>query len=117
MTAANRAVKIPTVMIKDSVSENKEKKGNKRATKYTPATTMVALWMIDETGVGPSIALGSQICIGNMALLPQPPIKIKIEETNKACALEILIIPRLISSKKSARDKVFNAKKSKEPIM
>ena len=31
-----------------------------RATMYTPAVTMVAAWISAETGVGPSIASGSQ---------------------------------------------------------
>ena len=37
---------------------------------------MVAAWINAETGVGPSIASGNQICNGNMADLPAPPIKI-----------------------------------------
>ena len=32
-----------------------------RATMYTPAVTMVAAWMSADTGVGPSIASGSQM--------------------------------------------------------
>jgi hypothetical protein len=51
-----------------------EKSGNRRAVRNTPATTMVAEWMSDETGVGPSIASGSQTWNGNMADLPQAPI-------------------------------------------
>ncbi len=31
-----------------------------RAIRYTPAVTIVAAWMRAETGVGPSIASGSQ---------------------------------------------------------
>ncbi len=31
-----------------------------RATMYTPAVTMVAAWIRAETGVGPSMASGSQ---------------------------------------------------------
>ena len=31
-----------------------------RATMYTPAVTMVAAWISAETGVGPSMASGSQ---------------------------------------------------------
>jgi hypothetical protein len=33
--------------------------------RYTPATTMVAAWMSAETGVGPAMASGSQVCSGN----------------------------------------------------
>ena len=39
---------------------------------------MVAAWISAETGVGPSMASGSQICSGNMADLPAPPMKISI---------------------------------------
>jgi hypothetical protein len=35
--------------------------GNMRAIRYTPAVTMVAAWISAETGVGPSIASGSQV--------------------------------------------------------
>ena len=43
---------------------------------YTPAATIVAAWMSAETGVGPSIASGSQTCNGTCALLPTAPQKI-----------------------------------------
>ena len=36
---------------------------------------MVAAWMSADTGVGPSIASGSQRCSGNCALLPTAPRK------------------------------------------
>ncbi len=44
-----------------------------RATMYTPAVTMVAAWMSAETGVGPSMASGSQTYKGSWADLPQAP--------------------------------------------
>ena len=40
----------------------------------TPAVTMVAAWISAETGVGPSIASGSQVCSGNCADLPMAPM-------------------------------------------
>ena len=40
----------------------------------TPAVTMVAAWMRAETGVGPSIASGSQVCSRNCADLPMAPM-------------------------------------------
>jgi hypothetical protein len=43
---------------------------------YTPAVTIVAAWISAETGVGPSIASGNQVCSGNWALLPMQPAKI-----------------------------------------
>ena len=41
---------------------------------------MVAAWMSAETGVGPSMASGSQMCSGNMADLPAPPMNTKISD-------------------------------------
>jgi hypothetical protein len=37
-------------------------KGDERINKYTPAVTIVAACIKAETGVGPSIAIGSQTC-------------------------------------------------------
>ena len=51
-------------------------KGNIRAIWNTPATTIVAAWMSALTGVGPSMASGSQMCNGNIADLPAPPMNI-----------------------------------------
>ena len=39
----------------------------------TPAVTMVAAWIRAETGVGPSIASGSQVCRPSWADLPMAP--------------------------------------------
>jgi len=36
--------------------------GDERINKYTPAVTIVAACINAETGVGPSIAIGNQIC-------------------------------------------------------
>ena len=44
-----------------------------RTTRYTPAVTIVAAWISAETGVGPSIASGSQTCRGSCADLPIAP--------------------------------------------
>ena len=54
-----------------------------RATWNTPATTIVAAWMSAETGVGPSIASGNQMCKGNMALLPAPPMNISTKAVGR----------------------------------
>jgi len=40
----------------------------------TPADTIVAAWIIALTGVGPSMASGSQTCNGNWADLPTVPM-------------------------------------------
>src|SRR5256885_3211876 len=41
---------------------------------YTPAVTIVAAWISADTGVGPSIASGSQTYSGICALLPVAPM-------------------------------------------
>src|SRR5690606_36880297 len=46
-----------------------------RATRQTPAVTIVAAWISAETGVGPAIASGSQTYSGICALLPTAPMK------------------------------------------
>src|SRR4030095_5816400 len=76
--AARNAETIPTtvtILNDTGVSVNN---GNNLATRYTPATTMVAACIKAETGVGPSIASGNQICNGNIADFPAPPIKINV---------------------------------------
>ncbi len=40
----------------------------------TPAVTIVAAWISAETGVGPSMASGSQVCSRNWADLPIAPM-------------------------------------------
>ena len=43
--------------------------------KKTPAVTIVAAWIKAETGVGPSIASGNQVCKPIWADLPIAPTK------------------------------------------
>src|SRR5450759_3750056 len=79
MTAAKSEEKAPTYATTLSATgADKAYIGNILATRYTPATTIVAAWIRAETGVGPSIASGSQIWNGNIADLPTPPINTKI---------------------------------------
>jgi hypothetical protein len=51
--------------------------GDMRATRNTPAVTMVAAWISADTGVGPSMASGSQVCSRNCADLPIAPMNSK----------------------------------------
>ena len=60
MLAAKTAVRPPTQATTDIDSGARLKSGAERATMYTPAVTMVAAWIRAETGVGPSMASGSQ---------------------------------------------------------
>ena len=60
-----------------------------RATRYTPAATIVAAWISAETGVGPSIASGSQTCSGNCADLPTAPAN--SPSANSVSAAELIV--------------------------
>jgi len=53
-------------------------KGELRIKRYTPAVTIVAAWIKAETGVGPSIAIGNQICNPTCELLAIAPINKQI---------------------------------------
>ena len=67
-------------------SADSSKIGESRATMKTPAVTMVAAWMSAETGVGPSMASGSQVCSGTCADLPIAPMKRSRQTTVSAPA-------------------------------
>ncbi len=71
--AARMAVKMPIAATTTIASWASPNSGFTRATRYTPALTIVAAWIRAETGVGPSIASGSQTWSGNWALLPIAP--------------------------------------------
>ncbi len=62
-----RAVIAPMTPTSSRASGDAFHIGQQRATRYTPAVTIVAAWISAETGVGPSIASGSQVCSGTCA--------------------------------------------------
>src|SRR5271165_98881 len=73
MEAAKMAVTAPMIATTFMAFGASTNKAFERATMYTPAVTMVAAWISAETGVGPSMASGSQTYRGNCADLPQAP--------------------------------------------
>src|SRR5262245_33735497 len=75
--AARIAVKTPIAATTTMTCGALAKIGLARATRYTPALTIVAAWIRADTGVGPSIASGSQTWSGNWALLPTAPAKMR----------------------------------------
>src|SRR5947199_10417520 len=84
MSAAINAVITPihTTTISDGVTPliaPNEKIGYARATRNTPAATIVAAWIYALTGDGPSITSGNQTCSGNYPELPTAPAKISSE--------------------------------------
>ena len=72
--AAKNAVMAPMTVTTTRASGASSNSGDRRATMNTPAVTMVAAWISAETGVGPSIASGSQVCSRNCADLPIAPM-------------------------------------------
>ena len=70
---------MPIIVTNDNAKEEYSYIGEHLTTKKTPAVTIVAACIKAETGVGPSIASGSQVCKKNCADLPIAPIKSKIQ--------------------------------------
>jgi hypothetical protein len=60
IAAATTAVSAPTSVTTAMEVGASAKRKLVRATRYTPAVTIVAAWMRADTGVGPAIASGSQ---------------------------------------------------------
>src|SRR5579875_674534 len=73
MVAASRAVAAPMPAITHWADGLKWMMGALRATRYTPAVTMVAAWIRAETGVGPSMASASHMYRGICADLATAP--------------------------------------------
>ncbi len=72
--AAKKAVVAPMKITKVCATGASSNSGDSRATMNTPAVTMVAAWISADTGVGPSMASGSQVCSRNCADLPIAPM-------------------------------------------
>src|SRR3970040_2072374 len=87
IVAATIAVTAPMAATVLSASSDVANTGNSRATRYTPAATIVAAWISADTGVGPSIASGSHTCSGNCADFPAAPAKIPSENQVTTLAL------------------------------
>src|ERR1700719_3625394 len=79
MVAAKKAVAMPMTATTFSAIGECRKIDELRATIYTPAVTMVAAWISALTGVGPSIASGSQTYRGSCADLPMAPMKSRMQ--------------------------------------
>ena len=65
VVAAKNAVSAPTHVITINVVGAYSNSGDDRNNRYTPAVTRVAAWIKADTGVGPSIASGNQVCSPN----------------------------------------------------
>ena len=69
IVAAKNAVSVPMIATTVSAIGARSKITCERETMYTPAVTIVAAWIKAETGVGPSIASGSQMYKRNLRRL------------------------------------------------
>jgi len=77
VVAARKAVLPPRIVtIKDTLGAY-SKRDEQRQIRKTPAVTLVAAWISADTGVGPSIASGSQVWRPTCADFPTAPTKIK----------------------------------------
>src|SRR3954470_21475008 len=74
IVAATSSVRQPMIDPTSPAAGACSNSGCMRAIRYTPAVTIVAAWISAETGVGPSIASGSQVCSGTCADLANAPI-------------------------------------------
>lgn len=71
--AAKKEVKAPITATINRTFSLFSKSTEQRIIRKTPETTNVAAWIRAETGVGPSMASGSQICKESWADLPTTP--------------------------------------------
>jgi hypothetical protein len=78
--------------------------GEHRAIINTPAVTIVAAWIRAETGVGPSIASGNQVCNPNCADLPTQPMNKRID-TNVRLSTSKLQKNKLVPARSGAQAK------------
>src|SRR5215203_11259 len=75
ITIVIAAISTITLIDESVIEKPSQNTGYRRATRNTPATTIVEECSSDDTGVGPAIASGSQVCNGNWPLLPMQATK------------------------------------------
>lgn len=100
---AKKAVKEPNNVNKVNVKEENSIKGENLIIRNTPAVTMVAAWIKAETGVGPSIASGSQTCKPSCADLPTAP-KTKKKPNNEKNEIFVFKTKRFVFSNNGAKE-------------
>src|ERR1700755_514509 len=91
IVAATSSVRRPTMAPTSAAVVAISNSGALRAIRYTPAVTIVAAWISAETGVGPSIASGNQVCSGNWPDLPHAP-RISIRQIAVATPVVIALL-------------------------
>src|SRR3954467_6707726 len=73
IVAAMNSVAQPTIAATLAAAGGASNSGHMREIRYTPAVTIVAAWIREETGVGPSMASASQVWNGICADLANAP--------------------------------------------
>ena len=74
----------------------------------TPAVTIVAAWISAETGVGPAMASGSQVCSGNWPLLPMMPMNKQIAPASKRLVI-VIVAEMFIGSESGLGHRIIDA--------
>ena len=122
--AAKKAVVAPSTVIKAVAFSAYSISGDMRQTRNTPAVTMVAAWISADTGVGPSIASGSQVCRISCADLPIAPtnsrkairsaafqsVHRKVTTVSSSCGVAAKMSEKLMLSVSRNRAKIPSAK-------
>ena len=115
-----RAVMPPQTAIMYKIRGAYSKIDEQRITKNTPAVTIVAAWIKADTGVGPSIASGSQVCKPIWADLPTAPKNKKIEINSIVSVgqngTKVLITAKS-SEWKTIKIKLIPVSKNRSPIL
>jgi hypothetical protein len=119
MLAANIAVVPPMIPTTASAVGAYSNIGERRATIKTPAVTIVAAWIRAETGVGPSIASGSQVCSGIWADFPIAPMNSRMQARGRLSTCQLrnsILAPTTLGAlpntvPKSSEPKIVNTAK------
>ena len=85
--AAISSVRQPMIAPTSAAAGACSNSGCMRAIRYTPAVTIVAAWIRAETGVGPSMASGSQVWSGTWADLANAPTSSRQQPATRSASL------------------------------
>ena len=100
--AAKKAVAAPLTVTTARAPGASSKSGEQRARRKIPAVTLVAAWIRAETGVGPSLASGSQAWRPSWADLPTEPTKSRRQargRTSSSQERKATVSPRAVGAR------------------
>src|SRR5256714_1054620 len=96
--AAKMQVAAPTQVTTCIAVAEVSNMGDRRQTMNTPAVTIVAAWIRALTGVGPSIASGSQVWSGSCADLAKAPTSRSRQAATSVASLRAKTSPVLANT-------------------